>query len=123
MGFSNTSNNAFTARAITPDSAISAAAVNELIVTKQSKQAITIKKLGVLHASTGPSYLIVQGGWGNLPTIGKHCLCITLVDNPTDTLAHGTLANKIALFHPTLPLHNRQLHRAIWHPAATRLQL
>lgn len=100
VGFTNTSNNAFTALAITPDSAISAAAVNELIVTKQSNQAITIKKLGVLHASTGPSYLIVQGGWGTTSTIGNTVFALPLVDNPTDTLAHGTLANKNSALSP-----------------------
>ncbi|MFZ5954364.1 MAG: hypothetical protein ACOYT8_04690 [Candidatus Dependentiae bacterium] len=94
LGFTNTLNDALTLVPITPDSAISAGAINEFIVTKQSNQPITIKKMGIMHTSTGPSYLIIQGGLGNT------VWALPLVDNPLDSASHGTLANKNSPLSP-----------------------
>lgn len=100
LGFSNSLNNAFNLLPVAPDSAISAAATNELVVTKQSNQPITINKIGVMHASTGPSYLIIQGGWGTTSTVGNSVWALPLVDNPRDSVTNGTLANKNSPLSP-----------------------
>lgn len=94
LAFTNPSNNAVNLVPIAPDSAISAPGTDEIIVTKASNQPITIRKLGVMHTSTGPSYLIVQGGLGTTSTIGNRIWALPLVDQSVDSTSNGTLANK-----------------------------
>jgi len=52
-------------------------------------------KVGVMHTSTGASYLIVHGGNGTLATTANGLYALPLVDvgDPADT-TQGTLANK-----------------------------
>ena len=84
-------------QAITPDGAISAGST-EIIVARSpmagSMLPIRALNLGVMHASTGPSYLIVNGGDANGGVGGNTIYALPLVDKPTDTLIHGTLAAK-----------------------------
>lgn len=94
IAYANATNNALTLVPVTPDSAISAGAVNEFVVTNQSSQPITTKKMGIMHTSAGPTYLIIQGGLGTTTTIGNTVWALPLVDNPLDAAHHGTLANK-----------------------------
>ncbi|BDC34672.1 hypothetical protein Noda2021_06300 [Candidatus Dependentiae bacterium Noda2021] len=94
LAFTNPNNNALNIVPITPDSAISAPGTDEIVVTKDSNQSITIKKIGVMHTSTGPSYLIVQGGLGTTLTIGNRIWALPLVDQSVDSSTNGTLANK-----------------------------
>lgn len=54
---------------------------------------LSVHRLAVLHASTGPSYLILNGGNGTRATTGNLIYALPLVDNP-GSAAHGTFANK-----------------------------
>lgn len=55
---------------------------------------LAVYRLAVLHASTGPSYLIVNGGNGPRGTNGNLIFALPLVDNPSVPSTHGTFANK-----------------------------
>jgi len=71
-------------------SAISGA--NEIVVAKGSSVNLRVLKIGVLRASTGPSYLIVNGGQGTTDTVGNLVFAMPLVDNATTLTINGTLA-------------------------------
>lgn len=60
-------------------------------------QPLAIHKLRVMHTSTGPSYLIVNGSVGTINDIGGELYALPLVDrdDPNDS-AQGTLAKKDA---------------------------
>ena len=88
-----------------PNSAISPAnsGVDEIIVTNNTTATdsdMRARFVRVLHASSGPSYLIVQGGLSNpttpTDTASNTLYALPLVDVPTDASIHGTLANKAA---------------------------
>lgn len=55
---------------------------------------LSVHNLAVLHASTGPSYLIVNGGNGTRSSTGNLLFALPLVDDPSSPATHGTLANK-----------------------------
>lgn len=90
-----TSVNALALEPIAPDSAIDTAQ-NQIVVTQGMDVDITAKDISVLHASTGPSYLIVNGGRASSDLVGNRIRALPLVDNPSDDSVHGTLANKNA---------------------------
>jgi hypothetical protein len=76
---------------IVANSAIDGA--NNIIVAKKAAANLSIHHLSILHASTGPSYLVVNGGIGTA-TAPSHALwALPLVDNPGNT-QHGSLAHK-----------------------------
>lgn len=54
---------------------------------------LSVLRIAVLHASTGPSYLIVNGGNGARTTTGNSIYALPLVDNP-GSASNGTFANK-----------------------------
>ncbi len=93
----NTSaNNELTLQAIAPNSATSSGDDEQIVLAKVDSDQLTlaVKKLGILHASTGPSYLIVSGGSSDGSDKGNTVYALPLVDNPSNATAHGTLANK-----------------------------
>ena len=92
-------NNNLTLEPIAPNGVTSAGADNQIIVAEvdATELSLTVKKLGIVHASTGPSYLIVAGGStsdGSNP--GNTVYALPLVNDPTSPSTHGTLANKNA---------------------------
>ena len=97
VGYSNsTENNRLSLLAIAPDSAINAAA-DEIIVAEGMNINLVTKHIRVLHATTGPTYLIVNGGKGSIDEVGNKIRAIPLVDNPTNPTTHGTAADKNSL--------------------------
>jgi len=81
---------------IAPNDAFNATVDTNIVgaITNDSRKDITIKHIHVMHCSTGPSYLIVNGGNGNPDEINNLIFALPLVDNQTDKTTHGTLANK-----------------------------
>ncbi len=87
---------------IVADSAITSAATNEVVVTRAlAGQGLRAKNISVLHATTGPDYLIVNGairptGGPTTATdlVGNLIYALPLVNNPEDPFIHGTLADK-----------------------------
>jgi hypothetical protein len=65
---------------------------NEMVVAKGPNESLSILHMGIMHASTGPSYLIVNGGQGTTNTVGNMVFAMPLVDNATTLTTHGTLA-------------------------------
>jgi len=61
---------------------------NQIVVTKGQNKNLRIKNVKVLHASTGPSYLIINGGVGITDQVSNKIFALPLVT------ADGTLANK-----------------------------
>lgn len=83
--------------AIAPDSTV--ATTRDQIVVSQNNGTDPAVQLATLHlrtmhTSTGLSYLIVHGGNGDSSVVGNKVFALPLIDNPTDTANHGTLANK-----------------------------
>ncbi len=85
-------------QAITPDSAITPGGIaNEIVVARNEATSLTVKHIRVLHASTGPSYLIINGGKGETQNVGNLIFALPLVDlDDCDNPFQGTLANKNA---------------------------
>lgn len=82
---------------IAPDGAFSTAVDTNMIGALGSNKSVNIYELGVLHASTGPDYLIINGGNATLGNEGHNAIfALPLVNNPSNAAAHGTLANKDA---------------------------
>lgn len=80
---------------IVANGAISGA--NEIVVGKGTGVVgtdLAIKLVRVMHTSTGPSYLIVNGGQGTSSQVGNLIQALPLVDNPNSPTTHGTLADK-----------------------------
>lgn len=80
-------------QAITPDSAISGGGTDEIIVAEGADIALSPKHIRVLHASTGPDYLIVNCAQDN---VCNRVFALPLVNdtaNPTSS-TNGTLADK-----------------------------
>ncbi|MDP3889092.1 MAG: hypothetical protein Q8Q25_00935, partial [bacterium] len=78
--------------AIVADSAITAAD-DEIVVTQGANEDLRVKHIRTLHASTGPSYLIINGGKGTTDQIGNKIRALPLVNDPTDLSKHGLLAD------------------------------
>lgn len=88
--------NSIALQEIVANSAIDSA-TNQIAVGQESMMAprhITVRSTRVLHASTGPSYLIVNGNHGIPNDTGNVVFALPLVNNPTNSLIHGTLADK-----------------------------
>src|SRR5579872_231351 len=82
---------------IVQDSAISPGlGANEIIVVQNPNTNLRALNVRVMHASTGTSYLIVNGGRAPTDFTSNTIYALPLVDNPTDTVNHGTLADKNA---------------------------
>ena len=73
---------ALTLQEITPDAAISGGGVDEIIVALGSLIELTPRHLRVLHASTGPDYLIVNGSQAALDSAGNKIRALPLVNDP-----------------------------------------
>ncbi len=81
---------------IAPDTAFALENVQNMVgVLSANPQTLTINKVRTMHASTGPSYLIINGGNGDNSTLGGTILALPLVDlgDPTNVL-QGTIADK-----------------------------
>lgn len=87
--------NAITFSPIAADTAITGGAVDEIVVGRGTPITFRTRNLNVLHASTGPSYLIVYGNQtvGTTLALQGNIFALPLVDNPADPTVHGTLAN------------------------------
>ncbi|TET06344.1 hypothetical protein E3J79_02310 [Candidatus Dependentiae bacterium] len=64
------------------------------ITNGTQQKSITIKHIRVMHCSTEPSYLIVNGGNGDHDSINNLIFALPLVDKPSDEQIHGTIADK-----------------------------
>ncbi len=91
----STSNNKLVLEAIVAESAIFAAS-DEIIVAAGAATNLTTKHVRVLHASTGPSYLVVNGDANTVDNVGNKIYALPLVNNPSSPSTHGTLAKKDA---------------------------
>lgn len=81
---------------IAPDSAFALENVQNMIgVLSAAPQTLTINHMRVMHTSTGPSYLIINGDNGDNTTLGGTIYALPLVDlsDPTNVL-QGTIADK-----------------------------
>jgi hypothetical protein len=88
-----TASNSLAYEPIAPDSAIDPTE-NEIVVATGSDLSLTVKDVTILHASTGPSYLIVNGKRAPSDLVGNVIRALPLVNNPSNSSIHGTLANK-----------------------------
>lgn len=86
-----------TRRNIVADSALAGTGTTAIVVTDQQNDALSAIHVRVMHCTTGPSYLIVNGGNGDQPTTNDLIFALPLVDNPSDVANHGTLAKKDSL--------------------------
>ncbi len=86
---------ALTLQEITPDAAISGGGVDEIVVALGSLIELTPRHLRVLHASTGPDYLVVDCTSTGTDTC-RRVFALPLVNDITDSTAatNGTLADK-----------------------------
>lgn len=89
----NVTNGALNLHAITPDSAISGGGVDEIIVAQGSSISFQPTLLRVLHASTGPDYLIVNTAENSVTNRIFALPLVNDTNNPTSSL-NGTLAKK-----------------------------
>ena len=81
---------------IAPDSAFALNNLDNMVgVFSNTPQSLAINKVRVLHASTGPSYLIINGGNGTINGLGGAIFALPLVDlgDPTNP-TQGTVADK-----------------------------
>lgn len=96
-----TNNNTLQFNAIVPNSALDS--MNRIIAALTNTTMaipVSIKQIAVLHASTGPDYLIVNGGQGDTDTIGNKIRALPLVNDPLNTVTNGTLADKTSPLDP-----------------------
>jgi len=81
---------------IAPDSAFVVGDPNNRMVGVLDvvPRSLAINKVRTMHTSTGPSYLIINGGDGTIATTGNLFFALPLVDDPVnDPTAQGTLAD------------------------------
>lgn len=79
---------------IVANAAVTPGADDEIVVTGTGP--VAIKYIRTMHASTGPSYLIVNGGNGFSDQVGNLIFALPLVDDSGSPSLHGTLADKDA---------------------------
>jgi len=94
--------------AIAPDAAFAAGATNEIVgllkaADDDTQPYLSVNKVRTLHASTGPTYLIVNGDIGAQNTIGNLFYAIPLVDvgNPNNPIQGTEAAKESALVNGT----------------------
>ena len=88
-----------TLNSIAPDSAFALNNFSNMIgVFSNSSQNLAINKVRVMHTSTGPSYLIINGANGDIAQVGGNIYALPLVDlgDPTNPL-QGTIADGVTL--------------------------
>ncbi len=81
---------------IAPDSAFAIGNTQNMVgVFDIFPDSLAINKVRVLHASTGPSYLIINGGNGTIAQVGGFIYALPLVDlgDPANPI-QGTIADK-----------------------------
>lgn len=85
---------------IVQSSALTANGDNGIVTVKSNGTAIPVTAFEpkVMHTSTGPDYLIVNGGPDEQQNVGNTVYALPLVNNPANIALHGTLADK----HSTL---------------------
>ncbi len=89
---------------IVPDGALVAGDATRIVAAEQNATPLSVDAslIGVMHTSTGPSYLIVNGGNGvanctgdgSTTEVGNTIYALPLVDDPTNPLTNGTIAKK-----------------------------
>lgn len=57
---------------------------------------LAVAHIRTMHCSTGPDYLIVNGGNGTIDQVNNQIYALPLVNSPTTPSDHGTLARKDA---------------------------
>lgn len=73
----------------------SAIAGNNTIITAQgASEDLRALHIGIMHTSTGPKYLIINGGNGDTTTTNNQFFALPLVDDLENTSQHGSLAKK-----------------------------
>ena len=88
-------NNTLLLETIVADTALNAAK-NEIVVAKNpgaASQNLRVKHIRTMHTTTGPSFLIINGGKDETDQIGNKIRALPLVNNPTNPTTHGTLAD------------------------------
>jgi len=85
-------NKKFELQDIASDSAIQDS--NQIVVARDMNISMRANNISVMHASTGPSYLIVNGGIGTTDQVGNQLFALPLVNDPDNADNHGSLANK-----------------------------
>lgn len=81
------------------DQAIDTNMVLAATTAAQIQKDLAILHLGVMHCSTGPSYLIINGGNGTATQTSNTIYALPLIDNVTSS-SHGALASKTG-YNPT----------------------
>jgi hypothetical protein len=66
------------------------------INNSQQELLLSIKHIRTMHCTTGPSYLIVNGGCGNYDQVNNTVYALPLVDTCPESPYQGTLADKNA---------------------------
>lgn len=90
-----TSANILTFYSSAPESALNNG-TNGIVITKGSGQYVTSFEPKIMHTSTGPDYLIVNGGPDEVVNVGNTVYALPLVNDPSAATVHGTLAKKDA---------------------------
>ena len=82
---------------IAPDGAFSAAVDTNMVGAVGTNKSVAAYAIEVLHVSTGPDYLIVNGGNTTPGNQGHNTIfALPLVNDPSNATIHGTLAKKDA---------------------------
>ncbi len=79
---------------IVADSAITTGATDEIVVAAGVETDLFVRHIRTMHTTTGPDYLIVNGGNGTVDTASNQVHALPLVFLPENPMIHGTLADK-----------------------------
>ncbi len=66
----------------------------KIVGTTSSAVSLSIQHIRTMHCTTGPTYLIINGGNGTAATTGNNIFALPLLDTPTIAATHGALADK-----------------------------
>lgn len=81
---------------IAPNIAFTNTATNMVGIDNVTEQSLAVAHIRTMHCSTGPDYLIINGGNGTIDQTNNLIFALPLVNDPTTPTAHGTLAKKDA---------------------------
>jgi hypothetical protein len=85
---------------IAPDAAFTAGKTTNMVGAINDADILELNsiKLGIMHTSTGPDYLIMNGGniEADIDEGNNHIYALPLVNDPTNPAAQGTIAKKDA---------------------------